>query len=103
VLPRRTFTALLIALLGWISPLRAQDASDIIRGQVVGPDKKPVENVTVTATSYEHHADHRHPHAVWGPGRTSRTRRRLHCYFFFFLPFLSFFLPFFFAMCRFSP
>jgi len=31
--------------------LYAQDASDIIRGRVVGPDKKPVENVTVTATS----------------------------------------------------
>src|SRR5258705_7766300 len=31
--------------------LQAQDASDIIRGRVIGPDKKPVENVTVTATS----------------------------------------------------
>src|SRR4029078_12361844 len=38
-------------LLGRFAPLQAQDASDIIRGQVLGPDKKPVENVTVTATS----------------------------------------------------
>ena len=38
-------------LLGRFAPLQAQDASDIIRGQVIGPDKKPVENVTVTATS----------------------------------------------------
>ena len=30
--------------------LRAQDA-DIIRGQVLGPDKKPIENATVMATS----------------------------------------------------
>jgi hypothetical protein len=42
---------LLVALLVRVAPLFAQDASDIIRGQVVGPDKKPVENVTVTATS----------------------------------------------------
>ena len=32
------------------APLAAQD-NDIIRGRVVGPDKKPLENVTVTATS----------------------------------------------------
>src|SRR4029078_2197525 len=38
-------------LLGRFAPLQAQDPSDIIRGQVLGPDKKPVENVTVTATS----------------------------------------------------
>src|SRR6476646_11080791 len=38
-------------LLGSFAPLQAQDASDIIRGRVVGPDKKPLENVTVTATS----------------------------------------------------
>jgi hypothetical protein len=51
VLPRRTFVALLAFVLGGIAPLHAQDASDIIRGRVVGPDKKPLENVTVTATS----------------------------------------------------
>jgi hypothetical protein len=51
VLPRRTFALLVVALLSWISPLRAQGTQDIIRGRVVGPDKKPVENVTVTATS----------------------------------------------------
>lgn len=32
------------------APLAAQD-NDIIRGRVMGPDKKPLENVTVTATS----------------------------------------------------
>jgi hypothetical protein len=42
---------LLVALLVRVTPLFAQDASDVIRGLVVGPDKKPVENVTVTATS----------------------------------------------------
>jgi len=51
VLPRRTIALLLVMLLGSFAPLQAQDASDIIRGQVIGPDKKPVENVTVTATS----------------------------------------------------
>jgi len=51
VLPRRTIVLLLVMLLGRFAPLQAQDASDIIRGQVLGPDKKPVENVTVTATS----------------------------------------------------
>jgi hypothetical protein len=40
----------LFALIAGFAPLHAQ-ASDVIRGQVVGPDKKPVENVTVTATS----------------------------------------------------
>lgn len=48
--PRRTILLALFALVGAIAPLHAQ-ASDVIRGQVVGPDKKPVENVTVTATS----------------------------------------------------
>src|SRR5215468_9912680 len=42
-------------MLGLGAPVRAtlgaQDASDVIRGRVLGPDKKPVENVTVTATS----------------------------------------------------
>jgi len=51
VLPRRTIVGLFALLLGGFAPLQAQDASDIIRGRVVGPDKKPVENVTVTATS----------------------------------------------------
>src|SRR4029077_20366912 len=51
VLPRRTIALLMVMLLGRFAPLQAQDASDIIRGQVIGPDKKPVENVTVTATS----------------------------------------------------
>jgi hypothetical protein len=41
---------LLVTVLGAVAPLRAQDA-DIIRGRVIGPDKKPLENVTVTATS----------------------------------------------------
>lgn len=48
---RRTFFLFLVALLGTVAPLRAQGDADIIRGRVVGPDKKPVENVTVTATS----------------------------------------------------
>ncbi|HEY9225102.1 MAG TPA: carboxypeptidase-like regulatory domain-containing protein, partial [Gemmatimonadaceae bacterium] len=48
---RRFILFVLVALFGRLSPLMAQDASDVIRGQVVGPDKKPVENVTVTATS----------------------------------------------------
>lgn len=51
VFPRRTLVFLLVALLGRFAPLHAQDASDIIRGRVIGPDKKPIENVTVTATS----------------------------------------------------
>jgi hypothetical protein len=42
----------LLALLAPIgAPLYAQGDNDIIRGRVVGPDKKPLENVTVTATS----------------------------------------------------
>ncbi len=48
--PRRTILLALFALIGGVAPLHAQ-ASDVIRGQVIGPDKKPVENVTVTATS----------------------------------------------------
>src|SRR4051794_33529518 len=48
---RRTFALLFVAALGSAAPLRAQGDADIIRGRVVGPDKKPVENVTVTATS----------------------------------------------------
>jgi hypothetical protein len=51
VSPRRTVLFALVAILGWFAPLHAQDASDIIRGRVLGPDKKPLENVTVTATS----------------------------------------------------
>ena len=51
MLPRRTFALLVVALLSLVSPLRAQSNQDIIRGRVLGPDKKPVENVTVTATS----------------------------------------------------
>ena len=42
---------LLLALFGSVAPLHAQGDADIIRGRVIGPDKKPVENVTVTATS----------------------------------------------------
>ena len=52
--PRRTFLFLFLAIVGVIAPLHslhAQGTSDIIRGRVIGPDKKPVENVTVTATS----------------------------------------------------
>ena len=48
---RRVILALFFAFFGSFAPLHAQDASDIIRGRVLGPDKKPVENVTVTATS----------------------------------------------------
>ncbi len=48
--PRRSILLVLVMLFGAILPLRAQDA-DIIRGQVLGPDKKPLENVTVMATS----------------------------------------------------
>ena len=49
---RRSLFAGFLALLALHVPqaARAQDA-DIIRGRVVGPDKKPLENVTVTATS----------------------------------------------------
>lgn len=48
---RRHFAFLtLVTLLGAFAPLHAQN-NDIIRGRVTGPDKKPVENVTVTATS----------------------------------------------------
>jgi len=46
---------LFLVIFGRVAPLApalsAQDASDIIRGQVIGPDKKPLENVLVTATS----------------------------------------------------
>ena len=48
---RRTFALVFVAVLGLVAPLRAQGDADIIRGRVIGPDKKPVENVTVTATS----------------------------------------------------
>lgn len=49
--PRRTISFLLLVLLSAFTPLRAQGDADIIRGQVVGPDRKPLENITVTATS----------------------------------------------------
>ena len=48
---RRTILLLSVGLLGAIAPLRAQGDADILRGRVIGPDKKPIENVTVTATS----------------------------------------------------
>jgi carboxypeptidase family protein len=51
VLRRRSIFLLLVTLFGIVAPLHAQGTSDIIRGRVVGQDKKPVENVTVTATS----------------------------------------------------
>src|SRR5947209_1482852 len=51
VSPRRTILLALFALVGWLAPLHAQGSQDIIRGRVIGPDKKAVENVTVTATS----------------------------------------------------
>jgi hypothetical protein len=54
----------LVALLGRVGPAAAQDASDIIRGRVVGPDKQPIENVTVTATSL-----------VTQTSRTARTNK----------------------------
>jgi hypothetical protein len=53
VSPRRFIYTLVVTLAAVLAPhavLRAQD-QDIIRGQVLGPDKKPVENVSVTATS----------------------------------------------------
>ena len=43
--------AALFAFAGIVAPVHAQAASDVIRGRVVGPDKKAVENATVTATS----------------------------------------------------
>ncbi len=51
--PRRSISLFLVLLLGAFVPsrLHAQGDADIIRGRVIGPDKKPVENVTVTATS----------------------------------------------------
>jgi hypothetical protein len=48
---RRTILLLFVGLLGAIAPLHAQGDADILRGRVTGPDKKPIENVTVTATS----------------------------------------------------
>jgi hypothetical protein len=53
VSPRRTILLVLFALFSrFASPaLHAQGSSDIIRGQVMGSDKKPVESATVTATS----------------------------------------------------
>jgi hypothetical protein len=48
---RRTLFLLFAGLFTSAAPLRAQGGADIIRGRVVGPDKKPVENATVTATS----------------------------------------------------
>ena len=51
--PRRSILLLLALVLGAVAPTRlhAQGDADIIRGRVIGPDKKPVEGVTVTATS----------------------------------------------------
>ena len=55
MLPRRLYSLLLVLAVGLLVPFptraAAQDASDIIRGRVIGPDKKPLENVSVTATS----------------------------------------------------
>src|SRR5262245_3801470 len=51
VSPRRIIAFLFVALFGRLAPLHAQDAADVIRGRVVGSDKAPIENVTVTATS----------------------------------------------------
>src|ERR1043166_7991379 len=59
VLPRRLYSLLLVLAVGLLVPFptraAAQDASDIIRGRVIGPDKKPLENVSVTATSLVNH------------------------------------------------
>ena len=49
--PRRTILLALFLLFGRLIPVAAQGDNDIIRGRVIGPDKKPVEGVTVTATS----------------------------------------------------
>src|SRR5689334_12414802 len=51
VSPRRTILLALFLLFGRLIPVAAQGDNDIIRGRVIGPDKKPVEGVTVTATS----------------------------------------------------
>jgi Carboxypeptidase regulatory-like domain len=51
VLPRRLVGFLIASLICVSAPLAAQDASDIIRGRVIGTDKAPIENVSVTATS----------------------------------------------------
>lgn len=48
---RRILFCLLITLVGRVVPLQAQDGADVIRGRVVGPDKQPIGNVTVTATA----------------------------------------------------
>ena len=50
MLPRRSVLFLLAALFCRLSPLGAQ-TTDLIRGRVIGPDKQPLANVTVTATS----------------------------------------------------
>src|SRR4051812_42982605 len=58
VFPRRTILLVVVTLFAalsplspFVAPLYAQGDNDIIRGRVVGPDKKPLENITVTATS----------------------------------------------------
>ena len=48
---RRTLLFIIAIVAGAAAPVRAQGDADIIRGRVVGPDKKPLENITVTATS----------------------------------------------------
>ena len=48
---RRILLCLFITLLGHVVPLQAQDGADVIRGRVLGPDKQPIANVTVTATA----------------------------------------------------
>jgi hypothetical protein len=48
---RRILLCLFITLLGRVVPLQAQDGADVIRGRVLGPDKQPIANVTVTATA----------------------------------------------------
>ena len=48
---RRILFCLLITLVGRVVPLQAQDGAEVIRGRVIGPDKQPIGNVTVTATA----------------------------------------------------
>lgn len=48
---RRTFLFMVALAAAATNPAHAQGDADIIRGRVVGPDRKPLENITVTATS----------------------------------------------------
>ena len=55
-LPRVLVLVLATALLVSARPLHAQ--ADVIRGTIVGPDKKPIENVNVTVSYYDGSLNH---------------------------------------------